>query len=38
MAMAPAISSLTFIWRNLRRLKVRQPDPFGDVLITFEGG
>lgn len=31
-AMAPAVLSLRFIWRNLRRLKIGQPYPFGDVL------
>jgi hypothetical protein len=38
MAMATPISSLRFIWRNLRRLKLRKPDPLCHMLIAFKRG
>jgi hypothetical protein len=34
-AMAPAVLSLRFIWRNLRRLKIGKPDPLGDASLFF---
>jgi hypothetical protein len=34
--MATATRSLRFIWHNLSRLKIGQPDPFGDIFVALE--
>ena len=37
-AMATATRLLRFIWHNLSRLKIGQPDPFGDIFVALKSG